>query len=210
MIIFYGAKSSHVKSAFLDDAVCPSCDTAGQMVMSVFANYAHVFWIPLFPLYKKVYAHCNHCNAEYELKEMPPDLRNQCVKFRRAQRFPIWHFPGVIAICLVILYGVISDGNASRRQNAYLTNPHIHDVYVVQYEDDDYSTAEVYSTMKIVEITGDSIYFADNNFYAEKDAKVNTIDEDENYDYEELMSFTIEELKELKEAGFIFYVIRKK
>ena len=210
MIIFYGSKSSHVKSAYLDDAVCPSCETSGQMVMSVFAFYAHVFWIPLFPLYKKVYANCNHCQAAYELKEMPQDLRDQCVKFRRGQRFPIWHFAGLIAICLIILFGVFSDSNASRRQNAYLTNPQVNDVYVIQYDNEDYSTDEVFSTMKIVEITSDSIYFADNNFYAEKGANVSTIDEDDNYNYEELMSSTIEELKGLKEKGFIYYIIRGK
>ena len=210
MIIFYGSKSSHVKSAVLDDAVCPSCENEGQMVISVFAFYAHVFWIPLFPLYKKVYANCTHCNAEYELKEMPPDLRNQCVKFRKAQKFPIWHFSGVIAVCLFILYAFISDTNASRLQNSYLSNPRVNDVYVIQYENEDYTTNEVYTTMKIVEITSDSIYFADNNFFIERDAGVNTIDEDENYNYEELMSSTIEDLKELKKKGFIFYVIRKK
>jgi len=209
-MIIYGSRSSHVKSAFLDDAVCPSCETAGQMVMSTFARYAHVFWIPLFPLSKKVYANCNHCKAEFELSDMPPDLRNQCVKFRKAQKFPIWHFSGLIAVCLFILYGVISDSNASRRQNAYLTNPQVNDVYVIQYENEDYTVDEVYSTMKIVEITSDSVYFADNTFFAERDANVTTIDEDENYNYEDLMSFTIDELKELKKEGVIFYVIRRK
>ena len=210
MIIFYGAKSSHIKSEYSDDGVCLACDTPGQMIMSVFANYAHVFWIPLFPLYKKVFANCNHCNAVFELKEMPPDLRNQCVKFRKAQKFPVWHFAGVIAVIVFILYAVISDTNASRRQNSFLSNPQVNDVYVVQYEDDDYSSDEVYSTMKIVAITSDSVYFADNTYAAERSAKINTIDEDENYDYETLISFTIEELKALKKEGFIFYVIRRK
>ena len=209
MIIFYGSKSSHLKSAFLDDAVCPSCETAGQMVMSVFAFYAHVFWIPLFPLYKKVYANCNHCNAEYELKEMSPDLRTQCVKFRKAQKFPIWHFLGVAAVCLFIIFAVIEGNQNSNQQNSYLKNPQVNDVYVIQYENEDYSTDEAYSTMKIVEITSDSIYFADNNFFAERNAKVSTIDEDENYNFEDLLGFTHEKLIELKKEGIIMSIQRK-
>jgi hypothetical protein len=204
MIIFYGTKSSHVKSESSEVGVCPSCETYGQMITSVYANYAHVFWIPLFPLYKKVYATCEHCETVFELNEMAPDLRNQCVKFRRRQRFPLWHFTGIITVCCVILFGLLYDSNTSRQQNYYLANPQNNDVYVVQYDD------EHYSTMKIVEITSDSIYFAENEYYADNNTTVETIDEDENYDYEELLSFTIEELKILKKERYIFSIKRKK
>ena len=203
MIIFYGVKSSHVKSEYSDDGVCPACDTPGQMVMGVNANYAHVFWIPFFPLYKKVLAICNHCNAVFELKEMPQDLRNQCDKFRRAQRFPVWHFAGLIAVCALILFAVVGDANTARLQNAYLANPKVNDVYVTKYE------GNSFSSMKIVEITSDSIYFADNAFYANRGEKLETIDEDESYDHENLLSFAIEEIKDLKKEGLILRIKRK-
>jgi hypothetical protein len=202
MIIFYGSKSSHVKSEYSEDGVCPSCETSGQMIMSTYSIYAHVFWIPLFPLYKKVYATCNECESVYELNEMPPDLRAQCVKFRRAQRFPIWNFAGVIAVTLIIAYILLSGANSTRKVNDYLKNPQVNDVYYTTYEENSFST------MKIVEITKDSVYFADNEYYTDR-AAIASIDKDENYDFEELYSFTIEDLISLKKAGVIVNIIRK-
>ena len=103
-MIIYGSKSSHVNSASLRDVSCPHCETVGQMGMSVFSSYAHIFWIPLFPYSKKVYASCNHCKAGYELKEMPPELMNRCITFRNAHKSPLWQFAGLIAIGIVIIF----------------------------------------------------------------------------------------------------------
>jgi len=203
MIFFYGTRSSHVKSEPLDYAVCPSCETEGELIMSTYSRYAHVFWIPLFPMSKKVYASCNHCKTTLELPDMTPDLKSQCIKFRKAQKFPVWQFFGVAAICILIIFAIIEGNQNSRKQNFYLMNPQVNDVYVVKYEEDSFST------MKIVEIKGDSIFFADNEYAADNGSKVETIDEDENYNYEELLGFTANDLKDLKKDKIILLIKRK-
>ena len=202
-MIIYGSKSSHVNSALLGDATCPHCETTGQMVMSVFSNYAHVFWIPLFPLTKKVVATCNHCKAFYELKDMPPEIKDQCYTYKKAQKKPLWQFLGLAGIAFLIVMGIINSEIESKKTDTFLENPMLNDVYTVKYEKN-------YSTMKIVEIADETIFFSENNYYVSQLSKISEIEKAENYDTDDLLDFTLDELKELKKDKTIIKIKRGK
>ena len=202
-MIIYGSKSSHLNSTSLEDATCPNCESVGQMFMSVYSNYAHVFWIPFFPFSKKVYASCNHCKATYTLNELPPELKDRCYTFQKSQKKPLWQFAGLAGIILCIIVLNIMTGIALHQTDTYFNNPMVNDVYKVKYEKN-------YSTMKIVEISGETIFFAENEYYVSSISKTSEIDEDENYDTEELLEFTLDELKEMRSKRIILSVHRGK
>ena len=201
-MIISGSKSSHLKSASLEGASCPHCNTTGQMIMSVYSKYVHIFWIPVLPLSKKVYAKCNHCKANYELNELPPEIKQRCYLFGLGQKYPLRHFFGLIGMGVCVILLNILTGISIRTTNANLNNPMVNDVYVVKYEKN-------YSTMKIVEISGETVFFSENEYSVSSISKTHEIDKDENYDSEELLKYTTGELRDLKNKGIITSIRRK-
>ena len=202
-MIIYGSKSSHVNTASLEDATCPHCDTTGQMEMSVYSDYAHIFWIPMLPFSKKVIASCRHCKAAYDLKEMPPELKDRCYTYQKSQKSPLWQYLGLAVIAFFIILGIIQSNLDSKNTDAFLENPMLNDVYTVKYEKN-------YSTMKIVEIADETIFFSENNYYVTTSSKIREIEKAENYDTEDLLEFTLEELREMKNDKLIINIKRGK
>ena len=74
MFFLYGTSSSHLQSATVT-ATCRKCHLTGPHTVSTYGTYAHLFYLPLFPLSKKGFVQCSHCLATYDTKAMPPELQ---------------------------------------------------------------------------------------------------------------------------------------
>jgi translation elongation factor EF-Ts len=66
-----------------------------------------------------------------------------------------------------------------------------------------------YSTMKIVEISGETVFFSENEHFVSSISKTYEIDKDENYNAEELLKYTTGELRDMKNKGIITSIRRK-
>ena len=64
--------------------------------------------------------------------------------------------------------------------------------------------------MKIVEIADETIFFSENNYYVSQLSKISEIEKAENYDTDDLLDFTLDELKELKKDKTIIKIKRGK
>ncbi|MBC9798266.1 zinc-ribbon domain-containing protein [Sinomicrobium weinanense] len=116
MLLFFGTRASKIKARPIGSPTeCPYCQSKDSFVATTFGRYFHLFWIPLFPLYKTTILECSHCKRTYAEHELPPDLKQALLKSNRLDppKRPLWHGFGCLvmaAIGLVIV--VISIGSA--------------------------------------------------------------------------------------------------
>ncbi len=93
-MIIYGSRATHLKSA-QSTTTCPSCNTKGSVILSVFGKYAHIFWIPLFPIGKKGISQCQHCKNVLATREMPEAIKREYDELKADCKSPIWQYVGL-------------------------------------------------------------------------------------------------------------------
>jgi uncharacterized membrane protein len=96
-----GTKSTRIIVEPLSEE-CLNCQTRHTMDLHIFQRYAHIFWIPLFPVGKYTVSQCNHCRQVLKDRQMPIALRAVCDKLRANAKTPVWTFAGIIIIALAI------------------------------------------------------------------------------------------------------------
>lgn len=70
-MIFYGTKSTQIGTESLFDK-CSNCGTQNSLEMVVFQKYAHVYWIPFFPLGRTGATQCSNCKQVVQNKKSLP------------------------------------------------------------------------------------------------------------------------------------------
>lgn len=74
-------------------------------VVQVFQRYAHLFWIPIFPLYRNYLLYFPDTGATYTktlFQSMPPEYLEACKKV--PARTPWWTFIGILLFGLLIYW----------------------------------------------------------------------------------------------------------
>jgi len=173
-MIFYGTKGAHLKSDRVSNAKCNQCGEIGSHDVSIFGRYFYIYWIPIFPLTKKGVAECNNCKATVEPKEMSEQLRLKFDNINKNTKTPITYWIGSLIITGLIAFAFFSSSQHKKDVVDYIANPKAGDVI-------DFKPSEFYSTLKIVEVKEDSVYFVQNNYEIERKSKLYKIDKEENY-----------------------------
>ena len=200
-MVIYGWRSSHIKTEGNTRVTCPHCGKKGGIVNSVFGRYFHIFWIPAFSLGKTGASQCTHCNRVYERKEMDNDMKRAYKTMKSDSRVPIWHFSGVFIVALLVGFFMISDKVEAQEDQSYIENPLAGDVY-------EYSNGpERYSTLKVVEVNPDSVYFLYNNYDYSQKAGIEEIKADSCYN-EDVYMMSRQELENMFNSGTIYDVNR--
>lgn len=176
-MIVYGTRASSIQNGVITNVDCPHCETNTQMNYSVFGKYAHVYWIPLFPLEKQQVIECNHCKASYELKELPKNIKQ---KFYSGQKLnpaktPITHFSLLIIIGICVAFGLYSDYKTDSESADYAQNPKVGDVFF------ETTNSGKYSTSRVTKVTKDSVYVTLNNMEISQKSKLPKINIDGNF-----------------------------
>ncbi|QCX00023.1 hypothetical protein FGM00_07885 [Aggregatimonas sangjinii] len=202
-MIVYGSRSTHLKSEQLRNAVCPNCETRGQMTASVYGRHAHVFWIPFFPMGKQGILECQHCHKGFKPKELDEKVKLEYTNFRRTVKTPLWKFAGLGIVALLIGAGIYSDKMNDAKVEELVASPAMFDKYTFKTE------TNYYSTFKVVEVYEDSIYVNYNDFETDKKSGIKDIDLEKNYD-KDIYVLTNAQLKELHDSGKIKDIERDK
>ena len=103
-MIFYGSKASRIGELNINGTVCQHCEQAEPQHVSIFGKYAHVYWIPFFPIGKEAVSECTGCLRTISQAEFPKTLKHQYDSEKRSIKRPIWHWAGVGFIGLIFLY----------------------------------------------------------------------------------------------------------
>ncbi|WP_395063822.1 hypothetical protein [Flavobacterium sp.] len=202
-MIFYGTKASNLKNGQLINVDCPHCETNTSMTYSIFGKYAHIYWIPFFPVSKITVAECNNCKKTFEFKELPEAVKT---KFEREKekypvKTPIWMFSGFGVVAVLVGIAMFISSQTKDKEQAYIKNPKVGDVYSFKVEKE-------YSTMRVDKVTKDSIYFTYNDYIVDKSSGIDKIDIEKNYTIEKDVT-TQKALQELYKKETIYSIDRK-
>jgi hypothetical protein len=198
-MIIYGWKAKQLAKEPITEK-CPHCGSQNTIDMFVIQKYAHIFWIPSFPLQKTGVSQCNHCNQTLELSKMPTYLQAAFHRARATAKTPLWMFTGLAAIVVLIGMAVI-DSNKDKEKNAqFVLTPKTGDIYEVK------TPNSHYTLMKVIEVQKDSVYVRYNNYESTKATGIYKL-KDKAYS-EEVYALKKTELKNMFDKGDIFDIER--
>lgn len=202
-MIIYGWNTKNIKQAPLEIYECPSCKE-NKSVIAVFAYYAHIFWIPLFPYKKTIQITCTNCQLQTEEKAMPPDLKGKMKLLKSSVSIPKYLFAGLGVIILILAGFVYNDIKQSNQEEVFINNPQPGDVYILK--DLKEKSAYNHYLMKVNQVETDSLVVVFNAYtYNGLIDKLETADGF--YD----ISYIIhrDKLKEFKNSGELKKVLRE-
>lgn len=195
-MIIYGHNSSNLGNSKPNSLKCPSCENTGTTTLHLFGKYATLFWIPMFPMGKKVASECSHCKAVLEKKEMPTDFNLPIQNLKDQSKTPIWNWIGLVLVVGLITWGVFQSKKHDGDVITYIESPAAKDLYDVKLDNGSYTT------FKVTHVENDSIYFRMNDYEISRSSKLYKIDKEENYS-DDIYSMHKTKLKELFDAGEI-------
>jgi hypothetical protein len=200
-MIIYGKRAAHLKSVTLPDVTCPNCKTQGSVVLGVFSQYVHIFWIPVFSIGRTGISQCANCKQTFEGSKLPFDFRHGYHTLLKETRIPIFHFAGSALIGLAIVYGIYNAGQTAKQEAAYFANPQKGDNYAVRMEDGNYTT------FKVDSVATDSLYVYWNTMAVDKATGIDKIRKKEYYSTER-EPVVRKYLSELKAANKVHQILR--
>ncbi|TXE07114.1 zinc-ribbon domain-containing protein [Seonamhaeicola algicola] len=174
-MIFYGTKASRLKNGQINHVTCPNCQNQTSMNYGIFGKYFYIYWIPIFPIGKTNIVECNHCKKTFKLKELPQQIKHK-FELVKHKGTPLWHFTGLAIILLAVGYFSYSNAKHKEDEVVFIKEPAIGDIY--SYKDPDSGN---FSTMKVINVSRDSIRVVYNDYLVDKRTGISKIDKASNY-----------------------------
>lgn len=197
-MIFYGTRGSNVLTEQLDMTTCINCNEQ-SVALVVYSRYAHVYWIPVFPIGKLTATECINCKQSFTGDAIPASYKEQVDYQKVKASTPILHFAGLMVIVAAIIAGVISSHQNDKTMLASIEAAQPGDTYHVKYD------SKEYTLWKVTEVKGDTVYFYPHQYVVNK---LSGLDESpfigkSGYDEAERFGLVKAELKEMLDKGDI-------
>jgi hypothetical protein len=160
-MIIYGIKTSKTATEILA-CQCANCETPNTIQMTLLQKYAHVFWIPLFPINKTAKTTCSHCKQVLEKKEFNKDLNHSFKVMKTKTKIPVWSFSGLILLTLFFIYGILNQDEYSKMREDLIAKPLIGDVYHIKIDKQQYTLG------KVSHVQGDTVLVLFHQFETNK------------------------------------------
>lgn len=122
---------------------CVSCGSEHTTELHMAQRYAHVFWVPLFPVGKPGSTYCHHCKLARASKELDPQTRLLVNDLKKEVRTPVWMYSGLLVIGILIPLAFWQSARHSERVRAYLGAPAVGDVYDIDLAHGGYTIYKV-------------------------------------------------------------------
>lgn len=203
-MIFYGSRATTLTNGQIRNVKCSHCDTDSTMNYHVFGKYAHVYWIPFFPMAKICIVECTNCNKTFEFDRFTEQMTNKLKieKERNPAKTPIWFYSGLILIASLIGYSFYSSQKEDSETHTYYENPKEGDIYETKTETGNYTTMKFVSNS----INNDSVYFYLNDMETDQSSAIHKIDI--NKYYNEVYSFDKVYIDSLYNSKYIYKIKR--
>ncbi len=173
-MIFYGSKGKHIATENVNSIHCDYCKQQSTHTISIFGRYAHLYWIPLFPLSKKGVSECNHCKRTLAPKEMNEPLKMAYKNVKLSTKSPLWYWSGTALIVGLAIFGIKASKDHDKEMVHFIETPKKGDIV-------DYKIDGEYSTFKVTAVSSDSVYLVPNQYTINRETKLYKIDKPENY-----------------------------
>lgn len=150
-MLIYGTRATLLTAESIPDK-CESCGKINSIQLSVFQKYAHVFWIPFFPIGKTGISQCAHCQQILQTKQMPPSLKDSFDGLKTQTKAPLWTFVGAALLVGLIATGIYQSKQNDKRNAALVQSPQAGDVFEIK------SGPNQYTLYKVDHIAQDSVF----------------------------------------------------
>ncbi len=214
IMIFFGTKGKVIQGEPIETEVCSSCGKYEHQTFGIL-RYIHLYWIPLIPISKKVGTECIHCKKTLVGKEVPKEISKQIKPTIFTMKKVLPSFSGLIIIACLILFGFFSIQQKNAQDAAYIQNPQVNDIYIVNFQrlfkasDPEYK----YGAMRIKEISAQGVelqlsaiaYNKTSGVQEDIDANKASVD---TYYEDKTLQIDIAKLKGFKDSGVIYSVKR--
>lgn len=151
-MIIYGKRKTEIGAENMFAEKCPNCGTQNSVNMHIFQTYAHIFWIPMFPMLKTGVSQCNSCKQVLYKSEMPPQIKDAYNNLKSKSKTPWWTFIGVALLVLVIANYKIIRVQEKNEMAKLITEPKKGDIYTI------HSIHGFYTLNKVDDVKGDTVY----------------------------------------------------
>ncbi|MCG2612938.1 zinc ribbon domain-containing protein [Terrimonas sp. NA20] len=196
-MIIYGTRAKELAAENIVDR-CPNCGSQNTLSIHVYQQYAHVFWIPFFPVRKVGASVCSHCKGVMKHKELPPNLQESYKTIKAQTKTPVWMFAGIALFAVLISAVAVSISQDNKRNAAYLASPQDGDVYELKTE------GNHYGLILVEQIKGDSAYVRLSDYEVDKKVTISKLQSMNKGKFsEDLFVFSKAELKNMWDKGEI-------
>jgi len=201
-MIVYGTRSKLLARELVTDK-CTHCGTQNSTEIHVYQKWAHVFWIPFFPIGKSSASQCAHCKQVLKEKEMTSSMQSVLQDVKSKSKTPIWTFSGLALLAVLITWGVMNEKQKDEKIAKLILTPQAGDVFEIK------TPESQYTLYKVASIQGDSVTIRPNNMETNKPSGLSKIKSQGDAGYaEETFSVTKAELKSWFDKGEILDVER--
>lgn len=201
-MVIYGIRSSS-RGTFDMPGKCVSCGSEHTTEPHMEQRYAHVFWVPLFPVGKRGSTFCHHCKLARASKDLDPQTRLLVNDLKKEVRTPVWMYSGLLILGLLIPLAFWQSARHGEKMRAYLSAPAVGDVYDIDL------TPGGYTVYKVTAVRNDSAGVAMSTYETDRSRGLYSLRTkgDEAYD-EERVWFSKADLLRMHEDGVIIAVKR--
>ncbi|OOQ62132.1 hypothetical protein [Mucilaginibacter pedocola] len=197
-MIIYGTKAKVLLTEAVNDS-CPNCNTH-NLYMNVLQKWAHIFWIPTFPIGKTGVSQCTHCQQTLQLKQMPPSLKLSYDNLKLQTKTPVWTFSGIVVIAGIFIFATIHGKQNAERITKLIPALQKNDVLHLKLTDN------AYSLSKVTRINRDTVFFVNNKYQTDRASGLNDLKTKE-YDTEERF-LTVADLKAMNSKDEVLDIDR--
>ena len=191
-----------IQTGKIKNVICPNCKNRDDLEYRVYGGISRILIIPTAPLRRITKVFCNSCQKEFKLKELSDDIK-QVVRYERSKnpiKTPIWQFTGIIILLSILFFGIYIGIEMTKLEKEYIKSPLKNDIYKTNIEGK-------YSTLKVYEVTKDSVYIFLNKFSLDSYKGLDEINIDKNYSDRKVLSK--KELQKLYDENLIYEVNRE-
>src|SRR4051812_24323375 len=159
LMIVYGWRSAVLGTEPISHT-CSACN-GDSLTFIAYQKYAHIYWIPFFPLGKQVFLKCARCNHLVERKDMTGEEKAVIAAPLSKARTPVWSFSFCAVLAAVIGGGLALDRRAEFRTAAYHKDPRPGDLVVLRAQLD---PAHPFQVVRVNKIEGESLDLSFSNY----------------------------------------------
>lgn len=179
MLIFFWRKWSDLLTEEIPGFKCPKCNEE-KVLYHVTGSYAHIFWIPMIPLWRNKSFICTACESFVDKKDIPEQQEDMIKEMKKNARTPWWYFSWLILLILVMIFWFFASKQSEKNNISYLENPIIGDIYETSLLTWDYP----YSLDKVVSVTETWVWLLPNIYYVDMKSALDEINIDSYYTWE--------------------------
>jgi hypothetical protein len=159
-MIIYGSRASLISTEIVHEK-CFNCNTQGSMFIALYQKYAHIFWIPLFPIGKSGVAQCAQCKQVQQKENLTGNLLSAYQTAKLNTKAPWWTFSGLAIIGVLVLSGFYQSKITESKNAELILAPQAGDIYEIK-KDNEYTLYKVNSVVK------DTIYILPHQYVSNK------------------------------------------